>query len=223
MKLAVIGTFYRRHENTFPLLHRVLIDSVRKPDEFWLMCEDEEDAQAVERALKELYELEVLDERQPANLQVITLETPRTGGAYDVIPYSHKINFALDASVADMFVYLDNDSRPSAEKYKVMAQELERKPEVGAVYCTQKRTGFAPMTCEAYGLVHDAFCVLNYTQVMHRRTEARWTLEMQFADPDLADALFWRSLHMEVGPFHPVGGPMIHDWHHIPSPAATLL
>jgi hypothetical protein len=221
VKLAVIGTFYGRHENTFPLLHRLLVDGTRKPDEAWLMCEGHDDVAAIELALDDLYEMELIDGPIPG-VRIISLQTPKVGGRYAVIPYSRKINWALDASQADAFVYLDNNSMPGPDKYAVMAQALEQHPEYGAVYCTQKRTGFNETVFYAEEPVYDAFCVLNYTQVMHRRTDQRWTMDMRWADPDLADGLFWRQLHDKLGPFFPAGGKTIQDWHHIPSPAATL-
>lgn len=205
-KLALIGTFYQRHHRTQELLHRVFEESSLVPDEVWLMCEGEDDYDALG------------DYREYG----MVLSTPlNEDGSYAVIPYSNKINHALDLSDADLFVYLDNGSTPGIDKYRVMKQALDRNPEWGAVWCTQKRTGFAPMVVKADRVVHNAYSVLNYTQVMHRRCEARWTLDMQFANPDLADAMFWADLHKEFGPFHPAGGPATHDYHHIPSPAAV--
>jgi hypothetical protein len=46
---------------------------------------------------------------------------------------------------------------------------------------------------------------------------------MKWANPDLADALFWRQLHRVLGPFYPVGGHTVLDEHHIPSPVAVGL
>lgn len=218
MKLAVVGTFFGRHSNTFPILRR-LLECTRIPDECWLMCETEMDAAVVYEAYHELYELEVVD-AMPEWLHVQVLPSPSVDGVYAVIPYSNKINWALDKTEADAVVYLDNNSMPSAEKYDVMLSALEARPEWGAVYCTQKRTGFQPTVAVADALVVDGYCAVNYTQVMHRVTADRWTLDMANADPDLADALFWRSLHSSLGPFWPVGGARVHDTHHMPSPAA---
>jgi len=215
--LAVIGTFFERHENTFPLMHRLFVDGTRKPDETWLMCESHKDAYAINEALEELCDLEVLDD-WPEGAQVVVLPTPQTNGTYDVIPYSNKINSALDASAADLFCYLDNGSMPGPDKYRVMAQALEEHPEWGAVYCTQERTGFANERFTADKVMPNAYCQLNYTQVMHRKTSRRWTLDMQHANPDLADAIFWRDLHSDFGAFYPAGGGTVHDFHHIPHP-----
>lgn len=217
MKLAVIGTFYKRHEATFPLLHRTLVAATRPPDELWVMCEGGDDYDAALDALAQLQELEL---PVTTKVWVVLLPTPQQNGAYEVIPYSNKINYALDHSDADAFVYLDNGSFPSPYKFEVMARALEEHPEWGAVYCAQKRTGFSEMVCEATGPVEDAFCVLNYTQVMHRRSPERWPLDMRWANPDLADALFWRQLHKHFGAFHPADAE-VHDEHHIPTPAAA--
>lgn len=221
MPLAVIGTFYGRHENTFPLMHRLFVDATRRPDETWLMCETAEDRDTVFRAFQELYDLEVLD-GIPENCNVVHYPTPvNEHGKYRVIPYSNKINAALDATQADLIVYLDNGSMPGPDKYRVMAEALERNPGWGAVYCTQERSGFSPTVAYADSTVHDGYCAVNYTQVMHRKTGHRWTLDMRHANPDLADALFWRDLHTQLGPFHPVGGTTVHDFHHIPDPKAV--
>ena len=221
LRLAVIGTFAGRHENTFALMHRLFVDSTRKPDEAWLMCEAREDADAIEDAFDELYAMGLIEDLVPGFPTI--LQTPKTNGNYDVIPYANKINFALDQSEADLFVYLDNNSMPGPQKFEVLARALEENPDWGAVYCTQKRTGFAPMVMEAVDPVRDGYCVLNYTQVMHRKTDQRWTLDMRHANPDLADGLFWRQLHDQVGAFYPAGGTRIHDDHHIPSPAMAGL
>lgn len=217
LSVAAIVPLYQRHEKTFPLLHRLLVDSTRRPDEVWLMCEGLDDVDNTAKALSELHELELIELLPPGvDLRYCPTTKP-------VIPYSNKINEALDLSDADAFVYVDNGSMPSPYKFELMAGALERHPDWGAVYVTQKRTGFQPTVCEATDVVPDAFCFLNFTQVMHRRTESRWPLDLRFADPDIADALFWRSLHAEFGAFHPVGGTEIHDTHHIPSPAANGL
>lgn len=204
MKLAVIGTFYGRHERTPDLVTRVMVESTRSPDEFWIMCEGPDDAAAVPDAA-------AADER--VNLHI--LPTPTNGDGYAVIPYSHKINWALDRTTADAIVYLDNGSMPHVLKYEVMARTLEQDVAIGAVYCGQRRTGFREVEHHAELPIADAYCVLNYTQVMHRRTDDRWTLDMQYARPDLADALFWRSLHQTLGEFHPVGIGHLLDEHHM--------
>lgn len=222
MRVAVIGTFFGRHENSFPILHR-LVTSTRQPNECWLMCETDRDAAVLDEAYRELYDLELLD-AWPKWLRLEICPTPRDAdGRYAVIPYSNKINTALDRTGCDAIVYLDNNSMPAPDKYEIMAAGLEQRPWCGAVYCTQKRTGFSPTVALADGVVHDGYCAVNYTQVMHRLTADRWTLDMRHADPDLADALFWRSLHATLGPFYPVGGDRVLDEHHIPSPTAAGL
>ena len=200
--LAVIGTFYQRHENT-PLIAAALRAQTRRPDELWLIGEGDDDV-AVMR-----------EQDWGCDARFVILPTPRDGnGRYAVIPYSHKINHALDRTSAEYVVYLDNGSLPAPRKYEAMAAALDSDPTIGAVYCGQHRTGVVDSFSHADRMVEDAYCVLNYTQVMHRRTVDRWTLEMRHADPDLADALFWRSLHATLGPFHPVAGGVL-DEHHI--------
>ena len=220
MKVTVIGTFHRRPENNVPILKR-LIEQTRPPDRAILMCEDQRDAEGLEDAGKLLYELEIID-RMPEWVDIRVCPTPRHEGGYAVLPYAHKINVALGTLTDGAVVYLDNNSLPGADKYRVMAEALEAHPEWGAVYCTQKRTGFAPLVSEATVPVEDAFCNLNYTQVMHRLTEDRWPTDMALANPDLADGYFWRTLHQRIGAFYPAGGAFIHDDHHIPTPAAAL-
>jgi hypothetical protein len=107
---------------------------------------------------------------------------------------------------------------PGPYKYQRMLEALEQNPDWGAVYCGQQRTGMHDDIYPAVDVVHDAYCALNYTQVMHRKTPDRWPTDMQLADPDLADATFWRRLHVSLGSFHPVEG--LHDWHQIDGPAA---
>lgn len=181
-----------------------MVESTRPPDEFWVMCEGPDDAEAVG---------EIADER----VIVQILQTPLSGsGGYAVIPYSNKINWALDRTTADYIVYLDNGSMPDPDKYRVMAEALDEYPEWGAVYVGQHRTGYTDANVHANQVIGDAYGVLNYTQIMHRRTADRWTLDMQWADPDLADAMFWRDLHASLGDFYPVGGnDALLDEHHM--------
>lgn len=221
MRLAVIGTFYGRHENSFPLLHRLLVDSTRKPDEAWLMCETRADADALNKAYDELLDLDLVDPRTDTPY-IYVLPTPREdNGNYAAIPYSNKINWALDRQSCDLVCYLDNGSMPGPYKYALMAGALRENPDWGAVYCGQKREGMENAEFPAEEVVGDAYCVLNYTQVMHRKTDDRWPTSMMFANPDMADATFWRMLHVSLGPFYPVQG--VHDWHRIDGPQAQGL
>jgi hypothetical protein len=211
MKFALIGTFYKRYQNTIPLLRKILEDSTQIPDEIWLMCESGKDAEYA-REYTNINAEQVIIKVHP---------TPMTeDGKYAVIPYSNKINWALDHTNADVIVYLDNGSMPHAEKYAVMYNTLVANPSFGAVYCSQKRTGYVEEISSAKEIIKDAYCVLNYTQVMHRKTNDRWVLDMAHAIPDLADAIFWRSLHASIGPFHPVSTGEILDLHHILGPNA---
>ena len=214
MKLAAIATLYGRHDKTLPLFEQIF-SSTKVPDELWLMCEGVDDATAAINALNKLGK---------SSVGVTILETPRSSnGDYAVIPYSNKINWALDRSRADAVVYIDNGSMPSREKYGAMLKALEDNPSWGAVYCSQERSGYSKRTAWAGEILENAYAVANYTQVMHRLTDDRWTTNISHANPDLADALFWRSLHKSIGPFYPVDTNTIHDWHHINSQKAEGL
>lgn len=205
-KLAVIGTFYKRFEQSRACVQRVL-DSTRKPDELWLMCESQEDA-------------DNLKGFSDPSIRLHVLSTPMTNGKYDVIPYSNKINWALDRAKADIITFLDNGSMPHIDKYRQMAETLENNPDMQAVYCTQHRTGFINVIHRADRVIEDPYCVINYTQGMYRTSSVRWTLDMQWAAPsDLADAMFWRDLGV---PFHPIGSEIL-DEHHMESSAANGL
>lgn len=224
MRLAVIGTFYKRHENTLPLIHRLFVDGTRKPDEAWLMCENQDDVDAINEAFQFLRDNDLIEDRIPDGVHVCLCPTPRfQNGSYAVLPYAYKINQALSETECDVIVYLDNGSMPQPDKYKVMAEALETNPEWGAVYCTQSRTGFNTETSFAELPVKDAFCVLNYTQVMHRHTNDLWPTSMSLANPDVADGTYWRTLHDSIGVFHPSGGREVLDTHHIPHPMAVGL
>lgn len=214
MKLAVIGTFHGRLRNTSTLFHRVMIEQTRVPDEFWVVCEDDDDVSAA------LTEYALLPYELRDIVKVQHLPTPKVGGKYEVIPYSRKINMVLDTTDAELICYLDNGSMPARNKYEIMAAKLEAHPEYHAVYCGQHRYGFREDFDFATAVVDDGYSRLNYTQVMHRPTDARWPLDMKWADPDLADAIFWRELG---GPFHPAGMGTILDDHFIPSPKAAGL
>lgn len=218
MRFALIATLHGRHDLTYPLLRRVWRESTRRPDELWLMCENEEDTA---RTLDACTRLRIVDGKRGAHVR--HFPTPIDGdGKYAVIPYSHKINEALDETGCDLIAYLDNGSMPGERKYEVMASALEENPLWCGVYCGQKRTGYREEEAHAGPVVHDGFCAVNYTQVMHRRTEDRWPTDMRFAVPvDFADGHFWRSLNEHRGPFHPVDPGVIHDWHHMESAKAS--
>lgn len=213
MNLALIGTFHKRYENTLPLLIRVLKESTHVPEEVWLLCEDEEDMGFVTDAVDDL--------KPETAVRAVQLPTPRVDGRYRVIPYSHKINWALGQTKANAVTYLDNNSMPSIDKYKAIVDGLEQNPDWGCVYVTQERTGFAPLICTADEVVECGAYRLNYTQLAHRRTADRWPLDMRYADPDIADAMFMVLLAKSLGPVFPVGGLEVQDFHHIPSPAAA--
>ena len=127
---------------------------------------------------------------------------------------------------------------PHPEKYRLMSEALDGHLEWGAVYCSQHRTGYDDRQVIYQLPIDDAYCVLNYTQVMHRITDDRWSLDMAHADPqDLVDARFWRDLHatyrttfpfnyssLDSGAFYPVllGGEML-DEHYMESIKAAGL
>ena len=207
MKVSLIGTFYERHERTRELLRRVYEESTRPPDEMWLMCEGAKDYEVATKAARPSYK----------GLIIMEWPTPRTAnGDYAILPYSYKINYALDNTNADAIVYLDNGSMPHPRKYELMAAELEVHPEYGAVYCSAYHTGIDEVFRQATQVVEDAYCVLNFTQVMNRPTADRWTLDLNNGRPyDLADALFWRSLHKNLGSFYPVKFDKVLDVHRI--------
>lgn len=212
-RLAVLAPWHLRFENTAPLLRRVLAESTRLPDELWIIVEDEANAAVAMEAV----------DRYDLPMPIIEVRpTPRDpNGRPLVIPYSAAHNYVLDRTDADYIAYLDNGSMPHPEKYDLMTRALAANPEWGAVYCGQTRTGYRETTKHAEGVESDAFCILNYTQVMHRRTADRWTTDMGHAEPDLADALFWRELHKSLGPFYPVAPGLILDEHHIPDDKAA--
>lgn len=218
MRVAVIGTFYRRYENSLPLLRRLYRESTRRPDEAWLMCETDSDRGALEDAAQELG-------GYLPGLRIVVEPTPRDGKRYRVIPYANKINWALERQSADAIVYLDNNSMPETGKLEAMAAGLEENPGWGAVYCCQRRLyPGSEQLAKADIVVGDGYCALNFTQVMHRPTDARWPLDMKHADPDLADGLFWRELHERLGDFYPVGEPEVPlDVHVIPDSKAQGL
>lgn len=219
LRLAVIGTFHGRLENTLPLLRRVLVESTRRPDEFWIMCEDGDDFNTGWSALMDIY-----DEADDLSdgLHIKTLPTPRTErGAYSVIPYSHKINWALDRTQADVICYLDNNSMPHPDKYAAMTYGLACNQDWGAVYVTQKRTGYQDVVHGGTWVIENGSGQVNYTQFAHRPTADRWTENMTYANPDLADAMFLADLSKSLGPLYPVGGLDPLDEHRMDSAAAA--
>jgi Glycosyl transferase family 2 len=209
-RLAVIAPFYGRLDKTEAVLRRVLNESSRPPDELWVVCETVDDFLVASRAVLGA---------QGAHVELYP--TPRDErGRPEVIPYSRAINFALDRTTADYIVYLDNGSMPDPDKYRLMVEALDEHPEYGMVYCGQERTGYQPQTAKAEAIHQDAHGLVNFTQVMHRRTGDRWPLDMGLADPDLADAEFWRSLSRSLGPMYPVASGTILDVHHMESAKA---
>lgn len=187
MRLAVIGTLHRRWDRWPAMLQRVMVESTRPPDEMYVMTEDWEDFEHLPQL--------VVD---GIAARVRVLPTPRSEDRYAEIPYSRKINWALDRTRADYIAYLTDDSLPHPDKYRRMVQALNEHPEWGAVYCSQDY-GRLRMAVEP---ISDAYCVVDHTQVMHRRTEDRWPLDVSLMR--IGDATFWRSLHRSLGAFYPV-------------------
>jgi hypothetical protein len=187
-RLAVIATLYghRAIEHT-PRMIEALAAQTRPPDELWWMVEDVPQT----APFHTLRNTEVLWNEVP---------TPRQeNGQYAVIPYSLKANIALDATSADYITYLTDDSWPEPAKYERMVAALDEHPEWGAVYCSQD---YGSGVRFAGDVMRDAYCNVDHTQVMHRRTADRWPLEV--ADIMLGDAIFWRRLHASLGSFYPI-------------------
>lgn len=190
-KLAIIATLYgqRSLDNAERLSHAVR-RQVREQDELWLMYEGDEGFRAA---------LEICGPVAGACIPV-EVATPRdANGQYAIIPYSAKINHALDRTEADYIAYLTDDSWPAPEKYERMAAALDENPEWGAVYCAQD---YGDAVRPAVDVMHDAHCKVDHTQVMHRLTADRWPLDM--TDITVGDAIFWRRLHASLGAFYPV-------------------
>lgn len=178
--LAVIVTAYaERGAKALPGILRALDRSTRRPDEVWLMTED-----------------------IPPEPGLIDLPTPRDeDGRYAVIPYSLKINFALDRVTTDYVGYVTDDSLPDEHKYERLVAALDANPEWGVVFSSQLRNG--AVVNAANRVVADAVCVVDHTQVVHRRSEDRWPLDV--GEIRMGDAAFWRSLHARFGSFYGVG------------------
>lgn len=204
--LCVAAAFHRRHHNTLPLLRRVLVESTRVPDETWVVCEDDHDAQIARDAARSLVALNTV--------KIAVVPTPKGPDGYKVVPYSHKHNWVLDRSEADLFTYLDNGSMPDPDKYRVMCEAFSDLS-VGAVYCAQQRDGHDKTLFLAEHPIPDGFCVLNHTQVMHRATDARWPENPSAMN--VGDGLFWRELSKRFGPIIPVGETVL-DYHLIDGP-----
>jgi hypothetical protein len=189
--LVVIGTFYNR-PSRIPMLARALREQTRQPDICVLIGETAADAAALAK------------ESWPGETLIAILPTPIENDRYLVLPYSRKINAALDlvSGCADLVTYVTDDSLPAREKYERMEREIYESG-AGVVYCTQDRGGGNLMW--ASEIIRDAWCVVDHTQVMHRFSpRVRWPVLPEEADIRLGDAWFWRRLHAEFGSFYPV-------------------
>lgn len=203
--MTVIATLHQRHENTLPIVRRLYSESTRKPDECFLMCEDYSDWNTADQAAMSY---------TTKGMNIVHLPTPKNGSKYDVIPYSNKINYALDNMSGDYVLYVDNQSMPHQRKIELMAGALDDNPSWVGVYCAQRRSLDGP--------VHPAdkpthgYCALNYTQVMHRRAPERWVLDVKYGNPDFADAEYWRAIGDSKDKlFYPVAPDLVLDEHWI--------
>lgn len=200
--LAVIGTFYRRPW-AVPRIADAISASTRCIDEMWLMYEDPDDGAGLLRDWGE--------EARPIPVQI----RPDSQN-----PLGVAINTALDLTHATYITYLTDDSLPRPDKYRLMARALDENPDWGAVYCSQDYGTVASpeewlAAIGTTGSIRRAaepepspFCRVDHTQVMHRRTAARWPLS--YDDRKLSDAHFFRDLVDDLGPLMPV--PEVLDW-----------
>ena len=196
--LAVIVLLYgQRAEDNEDRIAEALLAQTRWPDELWLLAETTKAHFIIPRLIcaERGYDGGGL-------IRVHEVHTPRdANGDYAVIPYSLKSNYVLDRTKADYITYLTDDSWPAPEKYERMVAALDENPDWGAVFCSQDK---GDGVRSASDIERDAFCRVDHTQVMHRRTADRWPEEI--ADIMLGDAIFWRKLHASLGPFYPVPG-----------------
>lgn len=197
--LAVVATFFHRPW-AVPRIARNL-GWGREPDELWLMYEDPADAVALLRDW---------------GVRVLPVQIRPEPGQN---PLGLAINTALDMTRCDYIAYLTDDSLPRRDKYDTMVGYLDKNPDCGAVYCSQDYGTAKDADDWLAGGSHsgirhadrveaDPFCRVDHTQVMHRRTTARWP--MSWDDRRLSDAHFFRDLVADLGPLHPV--PEVLDW-----------
>lgn len=203
-RFALIAPWYERWDKTPLLMERVLHESTRPPDIFWIIGETQADVDQAQIAYRDNGTTEVRFDALP---------TPRSGNGYAIIPSSRKINWVLDQLGEELIGYLDNLSMPHPTKYERMVGALEEHPEWGAVWCGQERTGRDSRSSVAGQVIEDAYCVLNYTQVIHRPTACRWPTDMAHAH--LGEALLFRDMQQLEGvAWHPVGDDVMLDAHH---------
>jgi len=191
MRLAVIGTFYRRPA-IVPAIAEHIRAQTRKPDELWLLWEERADAEALYAA----------DWGMEVQVLPIGFAIPRDAdGRPRVVPPSAAINVALDLTTADCIAYLTDDSFPAPTKYERMVEALA---DHGAVYCSQRYgydgawTGVRTADREQ----GSPFCVVDHTQVAHRRSDDRWPTDLKWM-PN-SDGEFFRRLVDRFGPLHPI-------------------
>lgn len=196
--LAVIATFYRRPW-AIDKIKEALLAQTRWADEILLVAEDLADARELVMRFGDAFWV---------------ADVPGDGNFL-----SFCINRALDALDTDYITYLTDDSLPDPRKYEVMARALDEHPDWGVVYCSQDfGTAEGPEDWLSGGrhlgvrhadrVIEDPFCRVDHTQVMHRRTTARWPLDR--STQRLSDAHFFRDLVADLGPMYPV--PEVLDW-----------
>lgn len=203
-RLAVIGTFFRR-PTLIPRIAQALREQTRQADELWLMYERQDDGEALHE-----------QEWGSASPNMVYAPVPPA-----FVPPSLQINFALRRTTADYITYLTDDSLPYPEKYERMTAALNANPEWGAVYCSQaygrvnsteawlaNALGACPSVRYAERPLTAPDCVVDHSQVMHRRSDDRWPTDMGALTH--SDGLFFAALVERFGAMQPI--PEVLDW-----------
>lgn len=209
--LAVVATFYQRPW-AIPRLAEALQAQTRPwlPDDEVYLLYEYDDHETDRGLLRDFW----VNEADTAQLPILVAGNN---------PLSVEINTALDivdvGDTPDYVTYLTDDSLPDPRKYEVMARALDENPDWGVVYCSQDygradspedwlAGGRHLQIRQAHPIEDEPFCVVDHTQVMHRRTKARWPLD--YGSRRLSDAHFWNALKDDLGPFHGIGEVL--DW-----------
>lgn len=205
-KLAVLAAFYRRPW-AVPAIAKALREQTRPPDETWLLWEDPEDCRAL------------ASEEWPGRVFLRHTPTPRDEDGFPTLaPPSIAYNAALDETDADFIVYLADDSLPLPDKFARMTARLEAG--AGAVFCAQDygyvqtpedwlaAIGTSGSVRAANEPQASPYCKVDLSQVMHRRTSARWPTAMNTIRA--TDGYFFEDLVREFGPLDPI--PDVLDW-----------
>lgn len=203
-ELAVVATFYRRPW-AIPAIAQAIREQERPPDRIWMVYEENDDAAVLIK--------------QDWGCASLPLRVKTTEGEN---PIALAINQALDADVrSDYITYLTDDSLPHPGKYRLMTTALDENADWMAVYCSQAfgradspeqwlasrhHSGLAVRV--ASEPCSQPWCVVDHTQVMHRRTDVRWPTDM--GSRKWSDGAFFRSLVENHGPLMPIGEVL--DW-----------